>query len=135
MRDEEMQEMHLQDMPSHESSPGVVRPEHAAASHAGPPRADGTGADQLGPLARRALRGALRDPLCVRAPGQEVRAVLRQLCDAAHACGLPAERLLILLKEAWRDLPEARSAMRAHEETPLTRVITLCIDEYYARPR
>jgi hypothetical protein len=86
-------------------------------------------------LAQRALRCALRDAKRAQAPDQEVRIALVELCDAARSRGLYAERLIVILKEAWRDLPEARRSAREHELAALERVVTLCIDEYYAPQR
>ena len=88
------------------------------------------------------LRGMAGDALrCVigaraDAPesGDATRTALRRLCDAAHARDLRAEELLIL-KDAWRELPEARRAARDDERAALSRVVTLCIEEYYRLPR
>ena len=98
-------------------------------------------------LAHSALRCALRDgprvgsrdslPHVERvyAPDDETRKTIWRLCQAAQEAGLRGEQVLILLKEAWRDEPEARRAAHDHDGDMLSRVITLCIQEYYAPQR
>ena len=86
-------------------------------------------------LAHQVVRCALREAKNVKSHDHEVRAALRPLCDAARSRGLYAERLIVLLKEAWRELPEARRSTREHDLGALERVVTLCIDEYYAPRR
>jgi hypothetical protein len=83
-------------------------------------------------LASRALRCALQEEKDARATEREVREVLRVLCDTARARGMYAEQVIVLLKETWRDLPEVRRPAPEHEMNALSRVVTLCIDEYYA---
>jgi len=88
---------------------------------------------------RRLTYDPLRRALCADGsggpPDADVRMLLRQLCDTAHERGVPAEQLLILLKEGWRELPEARHGLRFDARDVLAHVITLCIDEYYAPGR
>ena len=106
--------------------------------------ADGNGADtaswsvdghagqlRLLGLAHSAVRCALRE----HASEDGTRAALRELCDAARGAELRAEQLLILLKEVWRDLPEARLAAYDDGRATFTRLVTLCIREYYAPQR
>ena len=87
--------------------------------------------DGVGGHARAVLRGVLRDPERIFERQRQMRAALRALCGEAQAHGLPAERLLLVLKEAWRELPGASRAALNHDDTVLGRVISLCIEEYY----
>ena len=65
----------------------------------------------------------------------DARAMMRRTCEAAHAHGIRAEQLLLLIKDAWRELPEARRVPRHAAGDVLSRLITICIHEYYARER
>ena len=79
--------------------------------------------------------GALHRAL--RADGDadgELREMLREACDAARERGLPVERLLVLFKQAWRELPEARTLPPHDAGSVLAGVITRCIEEYYRPP-
>jgi hypothetical protein len=82
-------------------------------------------------LADAAVRRAAQSAASGRMADGELRETLGRLCVAAHERGLHAEHLLILLKEAWYSLPEARRAPRTDTDDVLARVITLCVDEYY----
>jgi len=86
----------------------------------------------LGDLADAAVRAALAsadDP----GTGDErlVRAAVRALCDEAHRRGVPAERLLVLVKERWWQHAGARIAARAAAGDAVARLVTLCIREFY----
>lgn len=83
-------------------------------------------------LARNLIRAALSDPPLGRSTPPEIRVLLERLCDVAYAEGLRAEQVLLRIKAAWRDLPEVRHGLRDHDGVVLSRVITLCIDEYFA---
>lgn len=61
-----------------------------------------------------------------------LRDSMRRVCILAHARDLRPEQLLILVKQAWFELPEPQRILRDHTGDVLARVITLCIDEYYA---
>lgn len=89
-------------------------------------------AAQLRDLARNTVRAALRAEQRGGAAEGEVRMLLRQACDSAHLQDAHVERLLILLKEAWRELPQARHRTHNEAQAPLARVVTLCIEEFYA---
>ncbi len=67
-----------------------------------------------------------------RSDGLAAGEPMRAVCYTARLCGLRAEQLLIVLKEAWRRLPEVRGLDRCQSEEVLARVIQDCIDEYYA---
>jgi hypothetical protein len=66
--------------------------------------------------------------------GEEVRGALRDLCDDAYRNQVRVEQLVIAIKQGWLSLhsehPRSRSA---GPDALLNQIITLCIDEYYAR--
>ncbi len=63
--------------------------------------------------------------------GQLGDALTALSAEAKRQCLRP-EQLLVLLKQAWREMPEARTVRdgEARQEL-LSRVIVLCLDEYY----
>ncbi len=61
----------------------------------------------------------------------ELRAALTQLSDEARAKGVRAEQLIILLKQVWNGLPMP-AVPRDERARMLERLVTLCINEYYA---
>lgn len=61
-----------------------------------------------------------------------VRPTMRLLAQAAHADEMLPERLLWVLKESWRDLPEVkRERNRSMTDGRREIIVTLCIEEYY----
>lgn len=64
---------------------------------------------------------------------EELQALLRRTAEEAHAKGLHAEQLLIILKEIWYSLPELRESRGEEVEvTLLQELVTRCIQQYYA---
>ena len=63
-------------------------------------------------------------------PGEAMRAV----CQNARSCGLRVEQLLVVLKDSWRRLPEAKRLDRYESDELLARVIRDCIEAFYADP-
>lgn len=64
----------------------------------------------------------------------ELRAALHLLAQEAKVKAVAPEQLLITLKGVWRSLPEVESARDATEQTRiLQRVVTICIQEYFAQ--
>jgi len=88
---------------------------------------------QLRDLADEALRRACGAARLGDVVDEETRELMRRSCDVAHERGLQAEQLLLLLKQAWRELPEAQRLPHHEAGDGLARVITVCIHEYYAR--
>jgi hypothetical protein len=84
------------------------------------------------PTARPALLAHLNASGPTASDAQRVRETVRELCDDAHRRRLQAEQLLIVIKGAWRSLPETRSGARVPQAS-LDRFISLCTEEYYAR--
>lgn len=60
------------------------------------------------------------------------RAAARELCDDAHARALRVEQLLISLKGSWAVLADAERVPRGVSAQLLARLVTLCVEEYYA---
>jgi hypothetical protein len=77
------------------------------------------------------LRRAIEAQRLGRSPGDAERRALRAVCEEARENSILVERLVILCKDVWRSLPEARQLPRDVREATLARVITLCIDEFY----
>ncbi len=85
-----------------------------------------------------AISGALRRGLMAKffavlgAEGQ-LRSDLQEVCREARRQNMRVEYLIIAFKDAWRELPEARTLPQGSQGTEfLNRVITLCIAEFYA---
>ena len=67
-------------------------------------------------------------------PGEEIRSALRELCDDARRNQVRVEQLMIAIKQGWTSLHSEHPRVRsAGPDALLTHIITLCIDEYYAR--
>ncbi len=54
-------------------------------------------------------------------------------CTVARERGVRVEQVVLLLKEAWRELPEARGLPRHDASDMLAQTITVCIRAYYSR--
>ena len=67
----------------------------------------------------------------VNAPG--LRGQLHRVATEARAANMPPEQLLGLLKASWRNLPEVRRVDRPEVASDLLgRIVTMCIEEYFA---
>lgn len=77
---------------------------------------------------RAAFDQALRDGKV----GGELRGALRALGQEARATGMTPEKLLVLLKMLWQELPAVRAATGtpAHQAL-LSRLVTMSIEEYF----
>jgi hypothetical protein len=60
-----------------------------------------------------------------------VRRSLRSLCRLARSQGILVEHLILICKDVWRTLPEARRLPRDTADAMLKTVIAQCIDEFY----
>jgi hypothetical protein len=60
------------------------------------------------------------------------RACARVMCADARDRGVPVEQLLISLKRIWPTIPGIGRLQRAESSRMLSRVVTLCVEEYYA---
>ena len=79
-----------------------------------------------------ALRCALQAQLRHPSSDGSRRQVLRLLCDDARERGMQVEQVIILLKQAWLSLPEIRAPGGGLHSEQLSRIVGLCIEEYYA---
>ena len=86
---------------------------------------------RLRSLCGAALRRALLADSSPAATMRGVRPILADACREARERGLYAEQLLVMLKSVWGELPKGGNLSRLECDAVLTRVITLCIDEYY----
>jgi len=88
-------------------------------------------------LAHRAVCGVIRatGPEHDAQATDDVRNSLGDLCDGAHATGVTPEQMLVVLKRAWREVPEARRASQEDEGVLLAQVVTLCIKEFFSPQR
>ena len=80
-----------------------------------------------------ALRIALQQRLSGATGDAEIRQALRAMSAEARAESLRVEQVIVALKRVWESLPEVRRASDRQEQNRLLeRVVTLCIQEYYA---
>lgn len=83
-------------------------------------------------LVRVLLHDALRAQRAGRLPSSAIRKQMRAVCACAREQGLPVERVLVTVKHEWQATAEARRLGRFEATTVLERIVTLCIDEFYA---
>ena len=60
------------------------------------------------------------------------RACARVMCADARDRGVRIEELLISLKRIWPTIPGVERLQRDESGRLLSRVVTLCVEEYYA---
>lgn len=103
-----------------------------------PPAGDGAEARDASSLdaeLRDLMRGVLIHAVyAVRfaeVTGDDGSRLVQQICREARVRGLRAEQLIIMMKDTWYRLPEARRLQFPHADDVLARVITTCIEEYY----
>jgi hypothetical protein len=100
------------------------------------PSSHGDGLDgELRRLAHIVVFGGLQSRRLNRSHDETMEATLRRLCQVARARGLRVEQVILLLKDAWRELPDERREARDIHGKVLAGVITQCIEEYYTPPR
>jgi hypothetical protein len=109
-------------------SPGGTDRDGSADGERRAPRDEGETRD----LVRALLLEALVAQRAGRGPDAAVRRQTQVMCSCARGVGLPIEHVLVMLKDEWRTTPESRQLRRQDAERLLERVVTLCIDEYYA---
>ena len=83
-----------------------------------------------------ALRSALQARIAIPSRSEvDFRHALRLMSEDAHRRGVRAEQVIVALKEAWRSLPEVQALPAGGpRDTVLSGVITMFIEEFYARP-
>jgi len=88
---------------------------------------------ELSDAAVGALRRVVQMQLQPALHNGDLRDAIRVLCSEVHHDGLQAEQLIITVKQTWQSLPEVQ---RIPPGTPrneiLARIVTLCIEEFYA---
>jgi hypothetical protein len=88
---------------------------------------------------RRGAESVLRHAVEARQLGtdghQSVHRSLRSLCRVARTQNIHAEQLVLICKDAWRTLPQARQLPPETGRELLTGVIARCIDEFYQTDR
>ena len=57
---------------------------------------------------------------------------MRAMSVEARAHQLPAEKVLVLLKDIWQNLSDAEGQPVSRRSEILDRFITICIEEFYA---
>ncbi|HJP85175.1 MAG TPA: hypothetical protein VJ852_04255 [Gemmatimonadaceae bacterium] len=62
---------------------------------------------------------------------EKLRDSMQRVCTLAHRREVTAEGLVVMLKTAWWNLPEAERVLGYRRDEVLSRVITLCINEYF----
>ena len=86
---------------------------------------------------RELMRNVLREAIKTEGPSgserdEKVRKIVRDACEEARECNEPVEHLLVFLKDALVELPEAHRCSHTEGKAVLGHVITVCIEEYYA---
>lgn len=81
-----------------------------------------------------AVRAALAEYVRQGERSPQLGRALQQLASEAHAKGISAEHLLIVLKNLWSSLPEVRNIEKpADREKLKQKIVTACIEEYYRK--
>ena len=87
---------------------------------------------RLEPETLDALRASLREHL-MAGSSPALQACLLAMATEAREKSIPAEQVLIALKDVWAKLPEVRAMTDPKEQVRLLqRVVTMCIKEYYS---
>src|SRR4051812_45028376 len=88
---------------------------------------------RLDPTVIAGLRTALVAYLSQPDERAPLQSALESLAADARAKAMLPEHLLVVLKEVWSSLPEARAMTdTAAQVSLLQRVVTMCITEYYS---
>jgi hypothetical protein len=89
----------------------------------------------VGPRLVRGAEGVLRHALESGHHGTDahnaVHRSLRSLCRVARSHGVHVEQLVVICKDAWRNLPQARDLSPEARAALIKGVVSQCIDEYY----
>lgn len=88
---------------------------------------------ELHPDTVEALRAALARSVRDGGHANNLRDILCRAAEDARSKQLPAEQLLIILKDIWYSLPEVAGASHSGTSSALLQdLISRCIQEYYA---
>lgn len=85
-------------------------------------------AERAGTALRSALQGHLRQPVT----DETLRRALHALCTDARTKSLRPEHLIVIFKQVWGSLPEVQGRSANRRQDLLDRIVTICIEEYYA---
>lgn len=87
----------------------------------------------IDPNTVEALRTVLAKSVVQGNHTDDLRDLLCKAAEEARSKGIPAERLLIVLKDIWYSLPKVANASSTDvENTLLQELISRCIQEYYS---
>jgi hypothetical protein len=88
----------------------------------------------LSPESRVALRDAFQRHLSDRSgtADSQISEALGRICKEARRDQIPPERLLVAFKGIWGSLPEVRRLPLDEATDEVRRLVTLCIERYYA---
>jgi len=87
----------------------------------------------LDPATIDALRATLARSVANGDHADGLRELLCKATDEARAKDITAERLLVILKDLWRALPEVANAPSSDAEHRLLQeLVSRCIQEYYS---
>jgi hypothetical protein len=79
-----------------------------------------------------ALRNALATHRQASDPCHGLRPIAQRLTQHAKANGMRAEHVIVLVKRLWEAVPEGRRLEPASGKALRERLISMCIDDYYA---
>jgi hypothetical protein len=83
-------------------------------------------------LLTQALRSATAPASPHRTTTTPMTASLAEACRLARVCGVPPERLIVMLKAVWQRLRDVPFATRDDAQAALDRVVSACIRDYFA---
>lgn len=78
------------------------------------------------------FRAVVDEHLVRAASDADLERAVWQVAQDAQAGGLKPEQVVIALKTAWYTLPRHRSGGRSEHERRLERLVTVCIEGYFA---
>jgi hypothetical protein len=79
-----------------------------------------------------ALRSAMQGHLRETVSDDALRRALQPLCIDARRRAVRPEKLILALKNVWGALPELQERNAIRRPELLDRIVTICIEEYYA---
>jgi hypothetical protein len=81
-----------------------------------------------------AVRSALAVYVAAPSDGDSLRQALDGMAAEAREKSILPEQLLVVLKDVWYSLPSVRAMREPTDQVRLLqRVVTMCIQEYYAQ--
>ena len=80
----------------------------------------------------RAFRDVLHAAVDSGDPVDACSDAIRRVCAAAREAGLGPSDLIVEVKSAWSALPASRRARHQRPKGAAERIVSRCIEEYYA---